>query len=239
MTITLKLKIDKQMKKYILILALILTTINSYAQFSVSYSAGYGSYKMDDLKNLLDQRLSEIDSRIDAQITDKFPGYITHTIDASYGIKDHEFGLKLTYLTTGGKIAYSDYSGEYMEKLTLNGYRIGALYRNHFAKVQLSKACNISFFGELSPGIIFSKLDYESYIKLGDDKENIPDNISCNMTGFTILPQIGAKFNIPYNIGFLLTGGYDFEFGSKIKNDTDIRADWSGIRINAGVSYNF
>lgn len=223
------------MKKYIVLTLLILSAATIKSQVTISYSAGYGDYNMSKMKDLLQDRLSLISPQIDARIVDKFPGYVTHTIDVTFDdLKEgHQVGLKFSYLTTGGKTHYSDYSGQYYEKLTLNGYRIAGLYRYTFASLPALKTCKLSFFGELSPGLIFSKLDYEGLM----GEEHIKDNLSSNMTGFTILPQVGANLRLPYGIGIHLTGGYDFEFGSKTV--TKERANWSGIRLNGGVSYSF
>lgn len=88
---------------------------------------------------------------------------MTHSLDATYYLKRHEFGLKGTYMTTGGKISYADYSGKYYEKLTLNGYRVGAMYRYHFLKSKLGNL-PLSFYGELSPAITFTSLKYKALL---------------------------------------------------------------------------
>lgn len=70
------------MKKYFtfIFLALIVSTTAS-AQVRVSYSVGYGDYKMDDMNRLLDASLSLIAMELPAgvAITDRFPGYILPT----------------------------------------------------------------------------------------------------------------------------------------------------------------
>lgn len=233
------------MKKYIItILCVFSGFIGLHAQISISYSVGYGDYKMNDMSQLLDASLEAIQSSLPAgvSITDNFPAYIIHNLDATYSFNRHEVGLKGTYMTTGGKIAYADYSGKYYEKLTLNGYRIGAMYRFHFLRTQLGKL-PFSIFGEVSPAITFTQLKYKALLSLPDYnvyETNPEDNVSTNETGFSIQPLIGGQLFITKDLFTSISIGYDFEFGSKLKTTNNIlRADWSGFRINAGIGYKF
>lgn len=233
------------MKKIITLIFIALAAcITVSAQVRVSYSVGYGDYKMDDMNRLLDASLSLVAMELPAgvAITDRFPGYVTHNLDATYAFKRHEFGLKGTYMTTGGKIAYSDYSGKYSEDLTLNGYRVGVLYRLHFLKTYLGKL-PFSLYGELSPAITFTNLKYEALLSLPDydiNESNPEDNVSTKETGYSIQPMIGGQLFVSRNIFFTLSAGYDFEFGSKLSTTNNIlRADWTGFRVNGGVGFSF
>lgn len=233
------------MKKHIIIILLsFAVTMFANGQIRVSYSIGYGDYKMEDMHKLLDTSLSLVQEELPSgvRITDKFPGYVTHNMDVAYHFKRHEFGVKGSYMTTGGKIAYSDYSGKYYENLTLNGYRIGALYRFHFLE---SKVGNlpISLYGELSPAITFTSLKYKAQLTLPDyevDETNPQDNVSTDETGYSIQPLLGAQLFVTRNLFITVSGGYDFEFGSKLSTTNDMfRVDWSGFRVNGGVGVSF
>lgn len=233
------------MKKHIILIILaLITTLSASAQFKIAYSAGYADYAMDDMTKILNMSLGALGDQLPSgvKITDNFPGYLTHNIDATYQLKRHEFGLKATYMTTGGKIAYADYSGKYHEQLTLNGFRIGALYRFHFVNTHIGNL-PLSFFGELSPAITFTKLKYDALLSLPDydiNEVNRNDNISSNETGYSIQPLVGAQLSITKNIFVSISGGYDIELGSKLSTTNNmLRVDWSGIRLNAGVGASF
>lgn len=233
------------MKKHITLIILALAaTVSANAQFKISYSAGYGDYAMGDMSKLLNMSLGSISDQLPAgvKITDNFPGYVTHNLDATYQLNRHEFGLKGTYMTTGGKIAYADYSGKYHEQLTLNGFRIGALYRFHFANTHIGNL-PLSFFGELSPAITFTKLKYDALLSLPDydiNEVNPTDEVGTKETGYSIQPMIGAQLSITRNIFAIVSAGYDVEFGAKLSTTNNLyRADWSGIRLNAGVGVSF
>lgn len=226
-------------KKQIILLALMMSiTITAAAQFNVSYSAGYGTYEMGDMSNMLEQSLSAIRGQMPdgLKITDNFPGYITHNIDLAYRLNRHEFGLKGSYFSTGGKTAYADYSGRYHEKLLLDAYRVGLMYRFHFFKLS-----NIfSLYGELSPGITFSSLDYDVLLELPDYevKETDPGaDLGDIKSGYSILPMIGAQFQPIRHLYFQAAVGYDVEFGAKLNKNKNLSAEWSGIRLQLGVGF--
>lgn len=233
------------MKKYIAAALLALSTIMAAnAQISIAYSVGYGDYRMDDMQHLLDISLSSLKPHLPlgVRITDRFPGYITHNIDAAYRLKRHEIGLKGTYMTTGGKIAYSDYSGRYYEKLTLNGFRLGMMYRFHFVKTQIGNL-PLSFYGEISPAVTFTDLAYKTLLELPDydvHETNPNDNVSTKETGFSIQPLIAAQLLLTRNFFISCSGGYDFEFGAKLSTTNNmLRVDWSGFRGNLGTGFVF
>lgn len=233
------------MKKYILLILCVLGgAMSVHAQVSVSYSVGYGDYKMSDMNRLLDASLSALQNSFPSgvRITDKFPGYVTHNLDATYSFHRHEVGVKGTFMTTGGQIAYSDYSGKYKEKLTLNGYRLGVMYRFHFIKTHIGRM-PLSLFGEASPAITFTKLKYKASLTLPEyniNETNPDDHISTNETGFSIQPLVGAQLFLTKGLFISLSLGYDFEFGAKLGTmNNALRADWSGFRANAGIGYKF
>ena len=145
-------------------------------------------------------------------------------------------------MTTGGKISYADYSGKYYEKLTLNGYRVGAMYRYHFLKSKLGNL-PLSFYGELSPAITFTSLKYKALLSLPEydiSESNDEDPISTDETGYSIQPLIGGQLFVTRNLFLSLSAGYDFEFGSKLSTvENMLRVDWTGLRANAGVGFSF
>lgn len=233
------------MKKYFIAVFCALSyAFGINAQMSFSYSVGYGDYKMNDMHSLLNASLQSVKTSMPkgVRITDNFPAYINHNIDVVYSFNRHDVGLKGTYLTTGGKIAYADYSGKYHEKLILNGYRLGAMYRFHFLKTQLG-SLPFSIYGEILPAIILTQLKYSALFSFPDyeiHETNTEDDVSTNEIGFSVEPLIGGQLFVTKNIFTSASLGYDFEFGSKLKTFNNmLRADWSGFRINAGIGFKF
>ncbi len=234
------------MKKYILLLVFMaLTTLSIKAQFSASYRVGYGKYEMGDLKDLLKNMESSMQIQfpnIPFAIVDNFPGHIAHTIDLSYRFGRHEAGIQGTYNTTGGKLAYSDYTGEYWGKLIVNGYRLGLSYRFYQPLTDFENLGSLSFFAEFSPAITLSNFKSEEYMRVFDEDQKSDDDLDLDAKGISLLPQIGLKWNITRNIGISVSGGYDFQLGSHFEyqgQKSNIKSNWSGIRINGGISFTF
>ena len=78
----------------IYIILFLVTTLGVNAQFSVSYTAGYGSYKMGDMKKLLESAFQMEQGTMPAglRIVDNFPAYVTQSVDFTYKRDRMEWG---------------------------------------------------------------------------------------------------------------------------------------------------
>jgi len=232
------------MRRIIITAFLIIISLNIKAQFSCSYYAGYGSYNMNNMKDLMSSTvqagISSGSLPPHSKLVDNFPSYIMHSADAGYRVGNNEAGLKFSFMTTGAKIAVADYSGSYNEKLITNGYRIGGYYRYYF-NTESDNGHNISFFVELSPALTIAHMKTSGRVVIynSDNTTTTEDAEELKKTknGFSVQPLAGVRFKL-YN-HFLLTvsTGYDFEFGANLGNN--YRMDFSGFRINAGVGFTF
>ena len=231
-------------KSIVLILLLFIGLDKGAIQHKLFIS--YGDYIMSDLKDLtqlafdLGKESEQLPQGL--RLVDNFPAYVTHTMDALYRIKMHEFGVKASYLTTGSKMAYSDYSGSYIEKIVTNGYRVGLMYKVHFYTLPINnKNYKVSFLAELSPALLFSSLKTEGEIKIYDvnneqSKENFSED-KIKKTAYSIQPLAGTQLALYKHFLFTMTAGYDFSLGAKLSPLH--RIDWSGFRFNLGVGYAF
>lgn len=212
------------------------------AQFTASYSVGYGEYKMKGVSELLEYVYGNMKEQlpgIPLKIVDDFPNYINHSMDFGYRWKRHEAGLRFSYLTTGGKVAYADYSGSYEGKLIVNGCRVGLNYRIYAPIQEFEKMGALHFFAELSPAVIFTKLKSKEHIKIFELEQSPQEQLDLNASSFSLLPQVGLKWFVTPLISFHVGGGYEFQFESKFKQKgekTYIESDWTGFRLNAGVA---
>lgn len=228
------------MKKAILTLLSLFFILQAQSQITVKYSVGYGSYDMSDMKDLLSSTRSailDIVPGLDISTTDNFPGYVTHTFDLGYRIQKHEFGITGSYLNTAGKISYADYSGKISSEIKVSGYRGGIFYRNYFYSINTGENQGMSFYGEISPSLIFSKIKIDQEISPENNILELEDN-SYNSTSVSLLPQLGAKYNFTSHIGLFISAGYEINISSKI-SEIESKIDWSGLRINGGISYSF
>lgn len=226
-------------KKILFLLISLLWVMNIHGQKRIEYSAGYGEYKMDDMQAALSSIMDNLTSQFpfDIAVISNFPSYINHNAGLMYQLNKHEFGANVGYLSTAGKIAYSDYSGEIMGKLSLNAYRIGLVYRYHVYRVGLSRGTSVTFYGELSPGIIFTKLKSKEHVIVNGQSKDIDNayNVNSSLTGFSVLPQVGISMNLPYGFGIRVYGGYDIESGSNVKEKKVRRS--TGQAFESGEVY--
>lgn len=228
------------MRNRLIFLTLLLVPLLATAQLSVEYTGGYGVYtQMGDIRKLLDHKLQTVIPTLpNAKVVADFPNYFTHTFGLNYVYQREEFGFQITRMASGGKIAYSDYSGKYTNKLTLSGVRIGTRYRHDFKDMYFKGKQKLIVFWELSPGVIVSSLKHSvssEYPTQTVTENNDPDYSS---TVFSMLPQIGVRTNYG-RFGFHALVGYDFEFGGKLDNGYKTKISWMGLRTGIGFSYTF
>ncbi|GHV39600.1 hypothetical protein FACS1894179_04750 [Bacteroidia bacterium] len=229
------------MKKAILILCSIFFVLQIQSQITAKYSIGYGSYNMSDMEKYMEEAKSAILSIVpglNIVTTDKFPAYIIHTVNIGYKMQKHEVGVVATYLNTAGKFSYSDYSGKISSEMRLSGYRGGLYYKYNFHVIEFNKNQRLSFYGELSPSLIFTKIKFKEEISPENDLIK-GENKDLNNTSLSILPQVGIQYDITSYIGIFYSGGYDINLSSKVKELDNNKVDWSGFRISGGISLSF
>jgi hypothetical protein len=230
--------------------ACLLFCIQVKAQITVSYSFGYGEYNMAGMKDILNSfaNTSPILPGIDLRLVDNFPGCMNHSINLSYKAGRMEYGVRSAFLTTGGKLAYADYSGIYEQKILLRGFQEGLFCRYYFGVIPTGKKSYLTFYGELSPNVLFGQIKHELYLGLQDGENMIDDDqamYNINSASVTVMPLLGTKFFINHHIGIHLSGGYDWDILApqlKIKAgdySDNATPDWSGLRIFGGLSYTF
>lgn len=219
---------------------LLLMPLFASAQLSVEYTPGYGIYtQKGDLQKLLDTKLQAILPVLpNAKIVADFPNYFTHTFGLNYVYNREEFGFQITRMSTGGKIAYSDYSGTYTNKLTLSGVRIGTRYRYDYKDLLFKGKQKLILFWELSPGVIVSSLKHSVYSEYPSKTVTESNNPDYSSTVFSLLPQMGARTSYG-RFGFHALAGYDLEFGGKLDNGYHTKISWMGLRVGIGFSYTF
>lgn len=234
------INIKLNMKKYILSIILILLSLSTYSQFSINYSIGYGTYKMDDMKDIAKATMDIANTMMGLKLkqTDDFPGYIAHNGEITYQSEQHEFGLSGAYITTGAKFAYSDYSGKYASKILADAFKIGFVYKYHFLETKISDN-RFSVFAELTPSAVLTNVTIKEETRLYEQNihQKKREELLSNKFGFSMQPMLGCRLMLFDHYLVHLKAGYDFELGSRI--NPSYRVDWSGFRLNGGIGYMF
>lgn len=232
------------MKKNILFIAMSFLCISMHAQFTISYSGGYSSHDMRDLKNLVTKiQDSPPASTIGVKNVDDFSeNFFYQALDIGYRLNIHEFGLKAGgYSSTGSKLSKKDYSGEFANRFIINGTRAGIYYKNYFYtyKDENDKAI-FSFYGEISPGLYFTEIKNNSFFIVNEETLDSFDE-KYTKTSFAFLIQAGTKYYLTKNINLQIGFGYDIVDKAKIEDlkPTGSSVNWSGIRFSGGIGYIF
>jgi len=229
------------MKKLILSSLLLYLAIPSMAQIGFGYKFGVGSYKMKEMNSLLNTIRSGIKLQypVPISITDDFPNHYTHYGEVTYSIKDNAFGINITSLSSGGRLAYSDYSGEIAYNLNANAVRVGVLYRNFFFQTNKGKEKNLSLFAEVSPAVTFNSITSNGYYKTTTGRNEIDPKhiVESKSIGLSIMPNVGLQWNVTKSFGANLNLGYNAELPGKSKDIKDTKIDWTGIRFGVGLNY--
>lgn len=223
------------MKKRI-ILIILLSTINTFSQQGkIFVETNFNTFSHSKLSDFQKEFKEDIEP-IPIKTTDNFPANIGFTL--GYEIVKSNTSIFLSYNSTGGKLSYSDYSGNIKLEESLNAITFGGIY---FANLSEKKDFRLG----LKAFSMFSSLAIESYSKI----ENSIDEDFIEFNSFDI--GFGALINYEYPLSFLILKaniGFDVVFGGKLKfkdnnkahlinnSDEDVTTGWSGLRTGLGIA---
>lgn len=221
----------------IILLILIYPTINlaQKTKFEVSY--GIGTYSMNDLKSLNNFRLEKLP--VKGKITDDFPPQPFESIKLTTQIHNRFVaGLTGSHNTTGSRVNYKDYSGEYKCDQLLTSYAPGIVIgmKLYDAIIDVSINANATYS--------FTKLKIEETLMTETTKNSFTAN------SLSILPEIKIaysvkQFELSINTGYLYDFGADFltSNGTEIIKTSNskqkISSNWSGYRFSLNLGYCF
>lgn len=217
--------------KKLLIILLLYYPIYAYTQgWSLEYSIGYGTYKLDDIKSQQHSMLNNYGLKE----TDCFPGYITHSVSLGSGTERSISGINFSYLTTGGRLNRADYSGSYTVDMIMNGYRLGAFYR-YYNNTGFSP---LNTYIQIGSGVLFSNLKIKEQVNIYS--ESAQEINKLKGVGIYWEPAIGATYRFTNCLHFSLRGGYEADFLGTLKlsgQKTQIKAHWNGFRLYGGLTF--
>lgn len=220
------------MKKLLLLTCALLIGAAVYSQeITLEYHPGYGTYSMSDMKEYLKDAL-QYGNLKGAKTTDNFSGYLTHDLRVGYLINKHHFGLLFSHMNTVGQNHLADYSGEYRYRIRVYGNKLGAFYR--FALTEPSK---ITPFFELSTGAVFSTANISQSLTIKDAGTE-SDEAKLKGTNLFVQPALGVIYRFSSFASISASVGYEWDPLTRLNIEGSkamIDADWTGLRINAGI----
>lgn len=176
-------------KPYLLFLLIFgsLTSVALGQTISVEGFAGYGTYGMHDLKNLLQVDLEEVELPI--RITENFPPYVNGGFQIGVPYDLFETGFRYGHYSTGGRAHYKDYSGEYGFDVTMNAHMIGGFTRMAiFEKQRVQLKVAVAGLASFSYGKI------DEYLIVNGEKENLLLEVAS--TSFVLEPSLVPTFKV-------------------------------------------
>lgn len=225
------------------IVFLLFISLPLLGQDQVSFSVGYAGYGMSSLRKF--QNGLENQFVLKPKNVNSFPsfwsfeGAYTHFYKSNYFI-----GGQLWYGSTGGRLSYSDYSGEQLSDQKIGNISVGFNFGKLF---KLEKS--FEFQLGVKPFLSFSSLNLIFENRLGNSVDN--ESFSFRSLNFSLEPNLTLVKHIG-SIGIQVTSGYNVAVsnGKLYLNDSqdafllnqeneEVTADWSGFRLAFGVGYRF
>jgi hypothetical protein len=225
------------MRKLIFTLIISGLSIAAFSQgFGLELDYGLGQYSMKDLKSFNQEILKTLP--VNARVTDNFP--VTSYWKAGilpYSNKTLSLGLTGLYNTTGARIDYIDYSGEYKLDEVLSSYGFGLIFRIALetGKLKFSENNELIYAFtrcKMSETILDSKQEY-----------------NFRSQSFQFEPGIRLAYEIaPFQLAVKIGYNIDFKGTMKLKGDKEryltnpdskekVKTDWSGFRMGISLYY--
>ena len=163
---------DREMKVQYIIIIFILATLSLISQernqvaevkkygirsVSLSFGAGISSYDVSPIKEEFHGILSNYD--FPAKITDDFPNYPNSYVEGLLDLRNFSLGLFYNIVSSGGRIAYSDYSGSYTFDTKVSTSSTGIMIVAYLKRSKFYDICV-----DLKGG--FSTLELSAYEKI-------------------------------------------------------------------------
>ena len=226
------------MKNIFTYLLLFVPTILNAQEWAFQYEFGYGSFHLKDIKAMQD-KIESSTSIFGARTTEYFPNHFIQSAALGYIFGQHHIGVSGSFLTTGGRVHVSDYSGEYKTDILLSGYRLGAFYQYYIP----NKTKWYNIYVQATPGILFSRLKMDEELVIYDQKM-IEEGFKFKSTGAYIEPSIGIRFKPLQWLHLSFGGGYEIDAWGKMKQSGsnnqmtytgNDKIQWNGFRLYAGL----
>lgn len=230
-------------KTFLLAVCLLLTTSAAIAQTTVYLEPrlGFGTFQMQSMKEL--QRVMIANTGLNAKATDTYGSYFQFGINVVSDLGDQSrIGFFIEHGSTGGRVAYADYSGEFLLDTPLNYNAFGGLFYHH----QSIKESKFSYVAGTELHMLMTTLMLQAYTKINSETESSDDKFNSYGLGFK--PFVGLQYPLmqfptTLSLGYFLDTNYPFHVPGELdqqlvinSNNKTIQPSWSGLRINVAVS---
>jgi hypothetical protein len=206
-------------------------------KFEIIGGIGVGQCRMEDLRDIQDMKLASIS--LPAKIIDDFPWTLHYSGELNIQLKNFAVGFGYTFLTTGSRISYSDYSGELTLDLTAISHGLGPSIMYPVYKTE-----KIWVGPRVQLPLMFTRVTEKNYIRILDETDTDTDKIYSSSIG--LFPSIEAKY-ILSRLSFGLKIGYLFDSKGRMVKDKQMTiyfdnkdyytTDWSGFHFDFRLGF--
>jgi hypothetical protein len=199
-------------------------------RFNVSAGMFYGTFDMTSMKDFQDD-FTHLGSH-EGKIVDNFPGYFGYNAQAGYSLSRRcDIGLRYQYTSTGGRMSYGDYSGEYRMDNLLNANSYGI-----FTTIRLNKSMQWPIQFTFATGMVKTNAETIYYFRLVDTESS--ETFYSHSTNYYFNPAFNVNRRLTNHFLAYASAGYEFQIHGDLigKRAT---AEWDGVRLGFGITYLF
>lgn len=226
----------KYFKTYLLLVFILSATTIKAQDILFGASFGGGTFSMNSTKEFNQFISSGLPFK--AELTTNFPPYFFLKVEALYSLpKNFAVGVNFTSTSTGARLSYADYSGNYKLDNVQNGLFAGIKILNGGAPGKVT-----GFNLGLEGGVALSKMKIDETMKVFDQATS--DNTRVNSMGFYVQPGVyyfivpKSQFRFSANVSYY----FGIEKGYHLPNQKDaqlinpdtqkqIKPQWDGVRV--------
>lgn len=219
---------------YSLVLALLLAApVYAQSTFFIAPRMGYGSFNMSGMKSFQQELIDNMN--VNARITTNYPAFYQYGVVLGYRVTDAlTAGVILDAGSTGGRVAYADYSGSLRIDQLVKYRAAGAFVEHAFDN------SNPLFFGGLEATAMKSWLTVESAYQIYSSRAEATRELVS--LGVGLKPYVGLTYPIKrflprLDVGYLINFNQPFHLPKDkdmalwVKSE-ETGPNWSGFRVN-------
>jgi hypothetical protein len=232
-------------KVKILTLLFLLPILVTAQKWSVSGEVFYGTFKMKTMKDF-QKEIQANEPAYGFRVVTKFPGYAGYNFLAGYSISSRtSLGVRLQYVSTGGRVDYGDYSGQRTYDQLLHAYSLGIN-----ATCLLTELANWQVNFSFTTGAMQTSLENVYRYQQGD--VNSASSSEWRSTNYFFNPAFTLNKRFSNHLMLYVSVGYEFQIAPALRSSEDqqqylkasggakdVTAEWDGARIGAGITYRF
>ena len=203
---------------------------------------GVERYALDDVRRWQEAELAQLEALgVPATITDEFPPYLSFGAELSFPTWwDDRAGISFRYGSTGGRVAYADYSGAVTADWTVVRRSVGAFVEQRVFDSG-TVASVIALHGLVDYGTV--RFDVRSRLYDESDTERLPDLDALSVSAE---PEVGVE-RLFGPVAVRVQGGFGVSFGGELRADGEriglpgssgaASVQWLGWRLGFTARY--